>query len=379
MATGTRTTYTDTNLKKIVVADAIQMIDWQEAPLLKLLGTDNTSKFGLREVGTKVEWLEDTMSPRATTMNDSGGISAGDTTVTVATGTGSYFKTGDVISIESELIRVSSVSTDTLTITRGFGGTTAASHADALTMELVTHAALEGADSVTGHTTTITRPYNHSQILEEAIRVSGSEKEDPKWDDTDTMTRHLEKLMGGGGKAGKLPILLEQTFARGRRAAGTTSTARAMGGFNEFVTTNLYALSGAVLTRTHIENAFQACFEAGGAPDTIVCPAWARRKISIFYEKYITTTRSETRGGSRITEVQTDFGDMEVAYWRWCPTDTLYIIEKAKMGWCTMRPFAVYDRASIGDYDLKSVLGEYTFCLTNEKAHAKISGFSTVA
>lgn len=376
MATGTRTTYTDTNLKKIVVNDAISMIDWTEAPLLKLLGTDNASKFGLSEIGTKIEWMEDTMAPRTDTLNESG-FDDSETDMTVTSG--AQWKPGDVIKCESELIYVSSVSGNDLTVVRGFAGSTAAAHTTGTALTLATTAAIEGADTVTGYTTTITRPYNYTQILSEGVEVTGTELEDPKYENTNTMTRHLERLMGSGGKSGKLPILLEQTFAYGKRAAGTATTARAMGGFDVFATTNVTALSGAALTRTHIENSFQTCFESGGSPDTIICPAWARRKITSFYEKYIYTERSETRGGAKITTVVTDFGDMEVVYWRWCPTDTLYIVEKGKMGWVEMRPFAVYNRSSVGDYELKDVLGEYSFVLQNDKAHAKISGFSTTA
>ena len=69
MATGTRTTYTDTTPQKRSIADMIGMIDWTEAPLLKLLGLNNETKFRLLNFPrTKVEWLEDTMAPRSGTL-----------------------------------------------------------------------------------------------------------------------------------------------------------------------------------------------------------------------------------------------------------------------------------------------------------------------
>lgn len=377
MAVGTRLTYTDTNRNRTIISTAIEMIDWMEAPLLKLLGTDNQSKFGITKVGTKINWMEDTMSPTSTTINEGGAFADNDTTLTVAEG--SYFKAGDILKIESELLYVSAVSGNNLTVVRAWGASTAAAHADGTAVALETHASLEGSDAVTGHTTVISVPYNYTQIIREAVKVSGTEKENPKWDSADTMTYHLNKLIGNGGKAGKLPIQLEATFKNIGLDVGSATASRGMGGFDSFVTTNVTALGGAALTRKAIEDAFQACYLAGGSPETIVVPAWARRKISSFYEKYITTERSEKRGGSKITTIETDFGDMEVMFWRWCPVDTLYIIEKGQMGWVTMRPFDVYDRASVGDYELKDVLGEFSFVLKNEKAHAKISGFSTTA
>lgn len=382
MATGTRTTYTDTTPQKRSIGDLINFIDWTEAPVLRLLGVNNESKFRLVNwPRTKVEWLEDTMSSRSTTMNDSGGISNSDTTMTVTDG--SIFKVGDVLKIENELVYVSAVSGNDLTISRSHGGTSAASHADGLTITLSTIARLEGADYTTGHTTTVTAPYNYTQILAEAVKVTGSESVDEKYGIDDTMAYHIAKLIGGSNgvgtkfKAGKLPILLEQTFFYGYRAAGSATTARAMGGFEQFVTTNVTDKSSAAVTRKDIEDLFETCFLAGGMPDTLLCNSWVRRKISAMYEGSIRTERSETRGGARIDTIVTDFGEIEVMFNRWCPTDRLYLIEKEKMGWITYRPFSIYDRPSTGDYMVKEVLGEYSFVLTNEKAHGYIKNIST--
>jgi Family of unknown function (DUF5309) len=383
MATGTRTTYTETSVIKRAIADTIAMIDWTEAPLLNKLGLDNASKFRLVNwPNTKVEWIEDTMSPRQGTINEA--LDTSETGIDLQTGEGDYLKTGDILRIDDELFYVSSVATDVATVVRGFAGTTAATHNSGAVWRKATIARLEGADFTTGHTTTVSVPYNYTQILSEAIRVTGSEKVNPKYGIPDTMAYHLMKLIGGGPvgqkqKAGALPILLEQSFYHGRRAIGTASTARAMGGFNQYVTTNVTNLASAALTRTHIEDKMQACYEAGGSPDTIICGAWARRKISSFYEGVIRTERSETRGGSSITTIVTDFGELEIMYDKWCPTNELYIIEPSKMGWLTFRGFDVYDRASTGDYEVKDVLGEFTFALVNEQAHARLYGFSTTS
>jgi hypothetical protein len=381
MTTGTLTTYANTAQQKRSIGDLINMIDWTEAPLLRLLGTNNEKKFRLVNwPRTKCEWLEDEMSPRAGTLAEI--ASAAETEIDLASGQGSYLKEGDVIKVESELIYVSAVSTDTITAVRGFGGTTDAEHASATAWTLMTSARLEGADADTGHTTTLDNPYNHTQILSEGVKVTGSEEKDSKYGISDTMAYHIQKLIGGGngmgskGTAGKLSILLEQTFFDGRRAAGSSTLARAMGGFKQYVTTNTTAVASAALKLKHIEDTMQACFDAGGKPETIVCGSWGRRKISNFFKGAIRTDRDEKRGGAKITTIETDFGDLEVMWSRWCPRDEMYIFEKDKMGWVTFRPFDIYDRASTGDYKLKEVLGEFSFVLANEAAHGLITGFS---
>lgn len=376
MATGTRTTYTDTTPQKRSIADLIKMIDWTEAPLLNMLGLNGESEFRLVNFPhTKVEWLEDTMAPRSGTIAED--LDTSETGVDLTTGQGDYLKAGDVLKIDSELLYVSSVSTDTATVIRGFAGSTAAIHSNGATWTLATVARLEGADATTGYTTAVSNPYNYTQILAEAVKVTGSEQQDSKYGITDTMAYHISKLLGDGGKAGKLSILLQQTFYYGKRAVGSATTARSMGGFEQYVTTNVTNASSAALTRKALEDSMQLCYLAGGAPSKIVCNAWQRRKISSFYEGMIRTDRSEERGGSTITTVTTDFGDLEVVFDRWCPTDRVYIIEPERMGWVTYRPFDIVDRASTGDYMLKDVLGEYSFVLMNETAHAYIYGLST--
>jgi hypothetical protein len=90
-----------------------------------------------------------------TTINDSGGISDTDTSVTVTTATGAppaNFR----LKCEDELMLVTAVVGSTFTITRGIEGTTAASHADGatvthvLTAASVVQAARENAISLEG-------------------------------------------------------------------------------------------------------------------------------------------------------------------------------------------------------------------------------------
>lgn len=111
----------------------------------------------------------------STTMNDAGGISAGDLSVTVTSAT-SFPSEGDFrIKIDSEIITVTHVSTNTFTIERGADGTTAASHSDGAT---VTHVVTEdsidrafqdnyGADYTDGF------PYN--RILAEGVTKTASD------------------------------------------------------------------------------------------------------------------------------------------------------------------------------------------------------------
>jgi hypothetical protein len=380
MAVGTLDTYGNAKVRVRAVGDIIHRIDWTEAPLLKKFGTNNESKFKFEKwPHTKYEWLLDTMSPRTTTIAED--LDNSETGVDVVDG--SLFKEGDVIKIDDELMYVSGVVSNTLTVVRGSGSTTAAAHTTGAVTERVFIARLEGSDYDTGHTTEVTDNYNYTQIFAEAVKVTGSEQVDTKYGITDTMAYHLAKLMGGSDgigerfKAGVLPILLQKTFYYGRRQAGAAGVPRMMGGFEQFVTTNKVNLSSRAVNRKDIEDLFVKCYLAGGKPDTLIMNAWLRRKMSSFYEGTIQTQRSEKRGGSTITTIQTDFGDIEIMFDYLCPPDRLYMVESDKIGWITYRDWQVIDRPSMGDYEVKEILGEFGFVVTTEQSHGFLYGCST--
>lgn len=80
------------------------------------------------------QWSGTTSGALATTVNEGGTFSNSDTTLTVTSGTG--IVATDLILIEEELLTVTNVSTNDLTVTRASSGTTAAAHADGTLVRL---------------------------------------------------------------------------------------------------------------------------------------------------------------------------------------------------------------------------------------------------
>lgn len=384
MATGTRLTYTDSNLKPRSVMPMIHNIEWKSAALLKFLGLDNARKFRFDKwPRTKYEWHSDTLNPNSGTLNEA--LDDSETGVDVQAGEGATTKAGDVLLVESELMYVASVSTDTLTVVRGFAGTTAAAHNDDTPWTRVTVARLEGADTDFGYSTVVSVEYNYTQIFERAVKVSGSEMVDESYSVKDQMAYQMEKYLAKGKTAGELPIDLLKTFFYGYRAVGSSTAARAMGGFNQFVTAatagsdHVVDMASGALTLKSIVDLMQACYEDGGQPNSIVVGGWGKRKISEFWKGQTRQDRTAAEGGEVIESIKTDFGDIDVVYERFCPTNQLYLIQKEEMGWLTYRPFAIHDRPASGDYKIKEIIGEYGFALVNPKAHGRLHTFSTSA
>lgn len=382
MPSGMRTTYSDTQNQIRVITDYIKASDPREIPLINYVGLNNQDKFDLKNFpGTKIEWLEDELAPRTDQLAEA--LDNSETGVDVDNAT--YFQPGDVIEVDSELMWVSAVAAPTLTVTRGFAGTTAASHDDDSPVYIRTRARLEGDEADDPYTTTLDNPYNHSQILQKTIIVSGSDLKIKKYGVANEYNRQLMKVIGGGGggkgakgKAGELPILLEQAAFYGQRAAGSATTARAMGGLSYYITTNVNSLTNSpALTQKHIEDGVQNAWGYGGQPNLIICNGFAKRKISGFYSGAVRTERREDIGGLVITTIATDFGELDILLNRWCPSNKLFIVDSRQIGFVTIRDFQEEKLAKGGDYEKGHVVGEYSFVVCNQKHHAIVSGFST--
>lgn len=372
MASGQEITYSGTLNQKRVIADRIVMIEPMEYVAINALGLDNESKFALvNGPGEKYEWLEDTWSPRTDVL--AGGLSSSSTTTTFTATDGTLYQPGDVLLIESEYFWVSSVSGTTVTVgTRSFGGTQA-THADNLTIYFVGRARLEGAAAGDGHFTQPTSGYNFSSTFQKSVEISRTNALLKRYGVDNVVEREVNKKLEENLR------LLNLAIYHGQRKAGSATTPRAFGGLKALITTNDPALAGVALTRKRIEDSVQDCWSNGGRPSLALGNAWAKRKIASFYEGFVKTEIDERMGGIEIDKIRTPLGiSLDVAVDRDCPADSLFLLDREKVGGITVDPFFSEPLGKSKDTAFYGqVVGEYGFVLQHETAHAHISGFST--
>lgn len=391
MTTGTLYSYGVTSgMAKPAISDVINFIDWTEAPLLRLFGfsRSNVSKFNLVNwPGVTVKWIEDTM-PAFTSTLAADLSSGGATTISVAAGTGQYFRVGDIIGIAAvatpgtiiEKLRVQSVATDTLTVERGYGATSPTTTAvTGAIVTIQTRAMPEASDYTTGYTTVTTIPTNEAQIISEAVKVSKTRQAIQQFAINDEMDYQVGKLFADGGAAGRLAQYLQRTFYYGEKVTRDGSNVGSMGGARSFITTNVQDKSGAAITRADIHTKIRQIRVAGGKVTDLVTGAWGIEKITSMYEDLIQTERDETIGGSEIQTVMTPHGKVKLVFDWMCPEDCYYFMNRDKCGWLPIRDFERSQIKEQGDYSVVDVVGEFTFALTNEKSHGLIYNASTVA
>lgn len=367
---GVLNSYLDTALNKRVVSDRILMQDPYDIPTYLALG-ENAAKFSFANpISTKVEWIERAY-PAIDDLTDASLTSATNVTQFTPDDIGLY-QVGQVLKIDNELLWVSAVST-TLTVTRAFGGTTAATHANDSAIKICGIARLEGADAGNSPQLVHSTGYNYTQILQKSVFITGTNKVMPKVADYDPWDDEIDAAME------ILMLQLNRLPFYGGRAIGSASTPRGAGGLTTFISTNLQAMSSAALTAKLLEDKLQACYDNGGDPDVIITTAWNKRKLNDLYGDRFYREADKKYENFMIDYLENPISGkpVKVIVDRAVPAGTLAILSSDQAGFVALRPFFFEELAKSGDAQKGQVVGEYTFVLANEMHHALMTGLST--
>lgn len=390
--------FSDTVTPRKSISDVIDIIDPRETPILTLFGTNGQDVFNFTDWGNnKYRWLEDVLRPRSATLNEA--MDTTETGMDVAATHGARFAVGDVWKFDEtgELILVTAVTAGSDTVTTivrnftaavgGSEGTAVSSVTTATTLTFLYTVRLEGADSTSSRWDVPVENSNFTQIMHHQIIESGSSQVAKRYGYSTFTEYTIAKVLGGmgagkgkKGRAGDLLFDLENIFfSRAIKTERTASTVYGIaGGARTLISTNaLDKTTTPTLTQPMLEDTLALCDGYGGRPDTIICNQFQWRLITSWFKDSVTRRNEETLGGMVIDTIRTIFGDLDIVFSRRCPASDLYIVEKDKIAYCTLRDWAVEPLGKTGDADKEQIVGEFGFVLKNEKAHALLYNLAT--
>jgi len=383
MAFTGKATYTaGTNLPELAedVSDMIGIISPHETPLLDALGDP------MREAtGTHHEWLEDELLPNKDAINDATWTNpTSDTTFDVDNG--GRFQVGDQIQAQGseELMLVTAVSTNTLTVVRGYAGTTAEDLGNDQVINILGNAALEGAEKPDARFTSRVRRSNYTQIFTATVEVSGSdmaasqlgladEMDYQKQERLRELIRDLENTVINGG----LPTSNPQ---------GSGTVRRTMNGIIQHLSTNVFHTgdsgfpAGNDLDEAKVNYLLRKIWEnSSGNVDLIVVGGFQKRKINAFCSDSRSYGATDTTFTDMVSIYESDFGICRIVTTRWLPQDAALFLDSSRIGVLPLsgRSFHFKPLASDGDYECGELIGEYTLELKNEGAHGLIRNLTT--
>jgi hypothetical protein len=380
--TGKATYSAGTTLPELAedVSDLIGIISPYETPLLDALGEP------MREAtSTHHEWLEDELLPNKDAVNDSTYTDpSADTDFVVAHG--SRFRVGDQIQVEGseELMLVTGIDGDTLTVVRGYAGTSAEDLADNQVVNILGNAALEGADKPGARFTNRSRCGNYTQIFTAAVEVSGTDMAASQLGLADEMDYQKQERLR------ELLRNLENTVVNGGQPVsdpeGSGSVRRSMKGVIQHLSTNVFHTgdssfpAGADLDEDKINYVLRQIWDnSNGNVDLIVVGGFQKRKINAFSSGSRTYGANDTTFTDMVSIYESDFGVCRIVMTRWMPQDAVLLLDSSRINVLPLagRSFHFKPLASGGDYECGELIGEYTVELKNEAAHGLIRDLST--
>ncbi len=363
------------------VSDIVSIISPYETPLLDHLGDAPRPA-----ASTYHEWLEDELLPNKDALD---GTPANPTTDTVLTvDNEDRFRIGDQVrpdgSSELLLVTATDSGSSTITVTRGYGGTTAEALGDNQVLHILGNAALEGDDAPSARFTNRVRRGNWTQIFTASVRASGSDLAVRKLSVTDELDYQKQERLR------ELLRDLENTVISGTSPSsnpqGSDTVRRTMNGVIPTLTTNIFEPNvdgfptDTDLTEAQLNLALRLVWEqASSRIDTIAVNGYQKRRINSFITSSQSYGPNDTAFKNLVSVYESDFGVCRVVLCRAVPADSILLLDSSRVNVLPLagRSFQYKPLASSGDYEAGEVIGEYTLEFRNENAHGMIVGLDT--
>lgn len=385
--TGKATFTAGTDIPELMedISDIIGIVSPFETALLDHLGEPKRAA-----TSTIHEWIEDELLPNTDTVNQTTFTPNATDATSITVASGARFRVGDQVRPSGirEVMLVTAVAGNVLTVVRRYGGTTGGALTNGLKLFILGNAALEGDDRPATRFSNRARRRNYTQIFTASVEVSGSmqaskaagvhdEADFQKQERIRELLRDLENCVING----VAPTAAQQ---------GSSTVRRTMNGIIPALATNQYVPgTGGVpagtgpglneLTEEILNTAMRFVWEqSAGKIDTIVVSGGLKRRINQFIGSQRNYEPRDTMLRNLVSTYETDFGVCRVVLSRWVPSDHVLMLDSSRIGVLPLmgRSFHYKPLASTGDSEVGQIIGEYTLEMKNENAHGLIRGLA---
>lgn len=362
---------------KLDLSDVLSAILLDDTDFISNLGVS-----GEVATQTKHSWVEDALN--STTSIQSGGTQAqmalGTTSGTVIRFSASMMGQitagtllKDRLSGKTEVIQVTAVSSTSATVVRGYGATSAQTHAAGATWDIISNPRPQGMAGPKDESTTRALKHNFTQIFSKGVKITGTaqaiEHAGVSSEDAYQIDLRLRELKRE----------LDRAAIMGVRAASDVSATvyGTMGGVIDYVG---FIAAGNVngtaetLTPSVLNAMAKQVFDDGGMPDMVLVGGVQKQKISAFDQEYRRSTLDARRAGFTVEEFVSDLGvNLKVVVDRWVPNDVCLVLDSSKLKLLPLRnrAFFLEKLGKTGDSNDWQIVGEYTMEVRNAaEAHA---------
>ena len=317
------------NADQIVTSmkDVIFMLEASKTPLT-LLANEVTSSV---EDNPKIEWLEDERTPDVDRIN-AGNLGSGDTTLTVDNS--NYFTVNSTFRVQrtGEVILVTAIpGATTLTVTRGWGGTSGANLLDNDSLTIMGGTAKEGAAIETSRATKTASKYNYTEIIRDPFGVTRTAMGTRMYGGNPLS--HLQKARG---IEHAVKMELKAWFQERALDVSGDEPRRSMGGIDELISTTRKTFGGH-LTLVELFDWAEDAFRYGSDTKTLFLAPGPTSNVALLAAGRLTTVPSTETYGINVKELLTPHGRWLLIKHNLFTGDTYgtrgYSIDLANIGW----------------------------------------------
>lgn len=253
-----------------------------------------------------IKWLTDELTPKNDQVNDASNMVDSDTAMVVDNG--GYFRINDRVKVirTGEVVLVTAISTNTLTITRSVGGTAAAGINDNDWLLIMAPGYAQGATLEAARTVQEAVSTNYMQIFRDPYSVTGTHAAEASRGghevESDVKTQRMKKALEHARGINHTAYFGEAALASGTGSAG---------GIREQIPTGNVDAT-ATLTEEALNTALRTMFRYGSSTKVLFCSRQVAGIIDGLFRDRQRITPGAKKHGIQTTEYQSSHGVIRI-------------------------------------------------------------------
>lgn len=302
MVSGARATNNMLAGRQVVDMGDIHQLENDKAKLFTMV-----AKLGKKGAYNQtIKWMTDELNPKADAVNNGAGYLSSDTSIVVDNG--SFFRARDLVKVPrtGEVLLVTAVSTNTLTVTRSVGDTAAAALVDNDPLIILGPAYAQGATLEAARSTVEVEKTNYMQIFRHSFKVTGTSaamgKQGGHYVESDVVTQRRKKALEHARDINLVAYFGEAALASGAGYAG--------GVIEQVPAANVDSVSS--LTEAELNEALKAMFRYGSSKKVLFCSRAVAGIIDGLLRDRQRIAPGDTKHGIATTEYTSSHGVIQI-------------------------------------------------------------------